>query len=96
MADMKETCLDHVRGEDYIIYCTSEQKWLNKLRKQMERYPDEVVVTAENPDGSLVVRLPYSWFQAPKPPAKRRPRTEEERLAGAARLAAWRASQKDK
>lgn len=89
-----ETCLNHYGGEDYITFSTDERKWLNKLRKQMEAHPDEVKVIAENPDGGLVVHLPYSWLRAPAPKKKVAPMSEERRAAAAERLAKARKAKK--
>lgn len=75
---MRETTTDHVEGEDFILYYTSEKKYLNKLRRQIESHPDDVVVKVD--DGhTLGVKLPLSWFKAPTPPAKRAPMSEEQR-----------------
>ncbi|MPM13745.1 hypothetical protein SDC9_60104 [bioreactor metagenome] len=89
-----ETALDHYKGEDYITYCTDEKKWLRKLKWQAEQYPDHVKIIEENPDGGLVVHLPYSWFKAPAPPKKVGPMSEERRAASAERLAKARADKK--
>lgn len=91
---MKETAIEHYGNEPYITYCTSEAKWLNKLRKQMGIYPDDIKIMAENEDGSLVVRLPYSWFRAPQPPKKCAPMSEERKVKAAEYLAKGRASKK--
>lgn len=85
MPEVFETAVEHMSGDDYITYTVAERKWLNKLLRQMEQYPDLVDVRATNPDGSMVVRLPYSWFKAPAPP-KQINMTEEQRRATAERL----------
>lgn len=82
---MYETTVDRVEGETFLYYCTSEKKFRNRLRKQMEQYPDEIEVRYD--DGTtLDVKLPISWFREPKPPIKRNPMTEEQRAAAIARL----------
>lgn len=90
---MRETTTDHVEGEDFIYYYTSEKKYLNKLRRQIEAHPDDVVIKVD--DGhTLGVKLPASWFKAPAPPAKRAPMTEEQREAARERMKILLASQK--
>ena len=88
---MRETTIDHVEGEDYILYYTSEKKWMNQLRRQMEGNPNVVEVKVD--DGcTFGVKLPASWFRTPKPPV-RRTMTEEQRRAAAERLQKARAIQ---
>jgi len=90
MGDLRETAVDHVEGEGYITYFVAEKKWLNKLKKQMEKYPGEIQVVRQNNDGSLVVHLPYSWFRAPAPKAKRGPMSADDRARAVERLIAAR------
>lgn len=90
---MHETTVDHVEGENFILYYTSERKYLGRLRKQIEKHPDEVVVKVD--DGhTLGVKLPLSWFRPPFPPAKRAPMSEEQREAARERMKNLLASQK--
>lgn len=82
---MRETTTDHVEGEDYILYYTSERKWMNKLRRQIEAHPDVTEVKVD--DGyTLGVKLPVSWFRTPVPPPNRKPMSEEQRRAASERM----------
>ena len=78
MTNMNETCITRIEGDDHIGVYTSERKFINKLRKLQQEYPDQVKITHENPDGSLCVVLPYNWMPFPKPPTKRN-YTEEQK-----------------
>lgn len=68
---MNETCITYIKGDDHVGVYTSVRKFINKLRKLQQEYPDQVRITHENPDGSLCVDLLYNWMPFPKPPTKR-------------------------
>lgn len=90
---MRETTCDHVESENYILYYTSEKKYLNRLRKQMETHANEIEVKVD--DGqTLGVKLPLSWFRPPAPPAKRKPMTEEQLQAARERMVKLHSSRK--
>ena len=84
MAEFRESCVTRIEGDDHIGVYTSERKYVNKLWKLKEQYPDEVNIK-ENPDGSLCADLPYDWFRMPQPKAKRN-YTPEQREAQRQRL----------
>ena len=90
MSDLKETCLNHIDSDKYITFCSSERKWINKILKLHEQYPDEVDIirTVEDNDGMLYVHLPTNWLKISPP--RQVNYTEEQRAAMAERLAAAR------
>ena len=81
----KETCVTRIQDDDHISVYTSERKYINKIYKLKEQYPDEVVITNVNSDGSICVNLPYDWMPFPKPKAKRT-LTEEQKQAASERM----------
>ena len=85
MENFKETCVTRIQGDDHIGVYTAEQKFINKIVKLKEDYPNDVVITHENADGSICVNLPYDWFRLPKPKAKRN-FTPEQKAAMAERM----------
>lgn len=89
---MTESCFDHVASDDFVTFYSSEQKWLNRFRRDVQQYPDEVIIKHVNEDGSMVVQYPYSWVRMPKKPSKRE-LTDEQRAELSERLAKVRASQ---
>lgn len=90
---MYETTVDRVEGETFLYYCTSAKKFRNRLRKQMEQYPDEIEVRYD--DGTtLDVKLPISWFRAPCPPKKGKPMSEERKAEQRERMQALRVAGK--
>ena len=87
--EFKETCITRIQDDDHIGVYTSERKYINKIYKLKEQYPDEVVILKENQDGSLCVNLPYDWMPFPKPKTKRT-LTEEQKQAASERMKAAR------
>lgn len=69
MSEIRETAIDHVAGEDYASFYSSEKKWINLIWKLKEQYPDEVEIRHVNEDGSLLAHIPASWFKV-KPKKK--------------------------
>ena len=90
-------CIDNAfewfTGDKVAVVTFSQKKWVNKLKKYAEEYPDEVQVVVENGDGSLVGKVPASWFKF-SPPRKRE-LTDEQRSAMAERLANARKKKDD-
>lgn len=90
---MRETTLDHCEDENYILYYTSEKKYVNCLRRQIEQHVDDVVVKVD--DGhTLGVKLPVSWFRPPAPPRKGKPMSDEQKEVMRERMNALHASGK--
>lgn len=81
---MIETSIERVQGDDYCLVYTGERKFINQLNELAQNYP-EVDIRCVNKDGSMVVRVPYSWFRFVKPPTKRN-YTEEQRQAMSERM----------
>lgn len=94
MADIRETVVELVAGEEYLTYSTNDRKYINRLRKRMEEHPDEVRVLVDDSEFGLSVRCPASWFNEPKPKPKRRPLSEEQIALRTARLAELLEAQK--
>lgn len=90
MVDPKETCLDYLDCDKYAVFSSSEKKWINKLHKLKERFPEQVEILCE-PDtnfGELVAKIPKNWFRITPPAARQL--TEEQKKMQAERLAAAR------
>jgi len=82
--DFKETAWDHVAGEKFATFSTSEKKWIKAIEDLKRKYPSEVDIRVVNNDGSLVARLPASWFKIR--PKKQTSMTQEQKDAARARL----------
>ena len=90
---VKETTVNYVAPDEYITFCSSEKKWINKITKLHEQRPDEVkiIYTAENNHGMIYAQLPVTWLKISPP--RQVNYTDEQRAAMAERLAAARNKQ---
>ena len=86
MADFKETCIEYIDVDKYATFCSSERKWINKIYKLKEKYPDEVhiEVSEEENDGMIVAHVPKTWMKVSPP--KKVNYTEEQKAALAERM----------
>ena len=70
MAELTETVYEHISGEATFTITAAEKWSKNMTHRLKKKYPDEVDIRVLNPDGSMVVRFPFSWMRI-KPKAKR-------------------------
>jgi hypothetical protein len=87
MRDDRETGFNRIEGDIYAYYFSSERKWINRFKKDAEKYPDEVLITHINDDGSICIRYPYDWVPYPRPKRQRAKMSDEQRQAAAERFA---------
>ena len=73
-----ETCFNYTEKE-HGYFSSDERKWIGRVRRLAEKYPDQVLIIAEpeNNDGCIYCELPTSWLRI-QPPAKRN-LTDEQR-----------------
>lgn len=71
-------------------FSSDERKWINKIYKLKEQYPDLVDIRnePETNDGCISCTVPSAWFKLQPP--RRLNMTEEERAAVGERLKASR------
>lgn len=67
MSDLKETTTNTINGDKYFTMSSSEQKWINKINKLHDKYPDEVKITNVDPDGTIMAELPITYFKVSHP-----------------------------
>lgn len=93
MADLKETCLNHIGGDGTMTFSSSEKKWINRITKLHEKYPDDVQITyaPEDNGGVIYAQLPANWLKVSPP--RQVNYTDEQKAAMAERLAAARNKQ---
>jgi len=72
-----ETCFNYVE-KDNGFFSSDELRWINKIHKLKEQYPDDVKILAEPDvnDGCIYCKLPTSWL---KIQPKRKVELSEER-----------------
>ena len=75
--ETKETTYNQMSGEKVGHFSTSEQKWINKITKWTQEFPESVKIKYKNTDGSLYAEIPSNWFTVR--PKRKRNLTEEQR-----------------
>ena len=76
---LNETCTDHVKGEDFFTMTAAETWSIAMVKRLQASRPDEVEIRHTNPDGSMVVRMPFDWMRIV--PKRADTLTDEEREA---------------
>jgi len=73
-----ETCFNYT-DRDTAYFSSDERKFINKVRRLKEQYPEQVRIIAEpeENDGCIYCELPTAWFTIRIP--KKRVLTEEQR-----------------
>lgn len=89
--EYKETAYSHIAGDDFMEITACERWAITMIQKLKERFPDEVNITAENPDGSMVATLPFKWMRIV--PKRKRDLTDEQRQELSERMKGLRESQ---
>lgn len=86
MAEFKETCVEYVDVDKHATFCSSERKWINKINRLKEKYPDEVTIVHDSEDnyGTLVAKIPKSWMKISPP--KKMNLTDEQKAERAERM----------
>lgn len=86
LADFKETCVEYLDVDSHATFCSAERKWINKILKLKESYPDEVDIREypETNNGIILAHIPKSWMKVNPP--RQSNYTEEQRAAIAERL----------
>lgn len=80
-----ETCFNYCSKERG-FFSSDERKFITKIHKLKEKFPDEVRIIAEpeNNNGCIYCELPVEWLKV-QPPVKR-VLTDEQRAEISARL----------
>ena len=81
--NMNENVLEWIKNEPIATVTFSQGKYISKIRKLAERFPDECQITHENQDGSIVAHIPVKWIKINNP---QRVMTEEEKRLAAERI----------
>ena len=84
MDDIRETAWDHISGDKYATFSTSEKKWIKAIERLKLEYPDDVEIRCVNKDGSILVHIPVEWLRIK--PKKKSNLSAEQIAASTARL----------
>lgn len=88
MGVLNETCYDHVRGEGFFTMTAAEVWSIAMVKRLKAARPGEVDIRHTNPDGSMVVRMPFDWMRVV--PKKRDTLTDEQRQERRKRMTSTR------
>lgn len=94
---MAETSIEFIREDEYAYWFSSDRKYMNKIYKMAQDYPNEVKIITDERDkeeGGIEIRIPSNWFKMPKAPSKKN-LTREQREAAAIRMKNARSKKND-
>ena len=74
--NMNENVIEFLRNSPTATVTFCQGKYITKIRKLAERFPDECEIVAENTDGSIMAHIPTKWIKINNP---QREMTEEEK-----------------
>jgi hypothetical protein len=77
-----ENCIEWLNNQHKITVSFCQEKWINKVKKLKDNYPDDVEIIAVNEDGSICAKLPAKFLKL-SPPKKV---SEEQRQAASERF----------
>lgn len=80
---MNENIIEFLRNSNTATVSFCQGKYVTKIKKLAERFPNECQIVAENNDGSIVAHIPTKWIKINNP---RREMTEEERRLASERF----------
>lgn len=58
-----ENVLEFERNTDTATVTFCQPRFITKIRKLAEKFPDECQITHENKDGSIVAHIPVKWIK---------------------------------
>lgn len=77
-----ENCIEFLNNQHTITVSFCMQKWINKVKRLKEKYPDDITIIAENEDGSICAKLPAKFLKLSAPKQV----SEEQRQAASERF----------
>ena len=78
----QDNVIEFLRNSKKATVTFCQPKFVTKIKKLAEQYPDEVKIVKENKDNSIVAHVPTSYVKISRP----REYTEEQKAAMAKRL----------
>ncbi len=55
-----ENVIEWIRNEKIITVCFSQKRFISRIKRLAEKFPDQITIKHENPDGSIIACLPLS------------------------------------
>lgn len=81
-----ENVIEFIRDDSRAGVTLSQKRYINKVKELAEQYPDQVIILAENKDGSIFAHMPVTWIIKPGKPTELN-LTDEQRKERADQLA---------
>ena len=75
-----ENVNEFLRDEETASVTFSQRRFITRIRKLAEKYPDQARILAENEDGSVFAHVPVRWIRI-SPPKETAPMSEIDKLA---------------
>lgn len=77
MADERENAIEWINGQDRVTVTLSQGRYISKIKKLAEKFPNEVEIVKENIDGTILAHIPLNYIKINR---ASRDLTEEERI----------------
>ena len=61
--NVTENVIEFLRDQQIATATFCQGRYVNKIKELSKKYPEEVQITAENPDGSIVAHFPTKWVK---------------------------------
>lgn len=84
---VQDNIIEFLKNDKTAVVTFSQGKYITKIKKLAEKYPDECKIVAENNDGSILAHIPVNWVKISR---IKREISEEQRLQSAERLRNYR------
>ena len=76
MADLRENAIEWINGQELVTVTLSQGRYISKLKRLAEKFPEEVEIVKINEDGTVLAHIPLSYIKINR---ASRNLTEEER-----------------
>ena len=63
MDDLRENVIEFLRDSKTATVTFCQGRYITRIKELAEKRPNEVEITAENRDGSIVAHIPTSWVR---------------------------------
>lgn len=60
---VQDNVIEFLKGDKTATVTFCQARFITKIRKLAEKYPDECQITHENKDGSIVAHIPVKWIK---------------------------------
>ncbi len=64
---MNENVIEWLNNDSEVTVTLNQRRYISKVKKLQEKYPDEVRIVVENKDGSIVAKLPIKYIKISAP-----------------------------